>query len=85
MEPLIPSGAWYLFAAEDAIDDGQVGLFEVGGRGRPADGGSYVVKRLRRDQSKAALHSVNRTFAPLPVADSDVRCVARFVGVVASR
>jgi phage repressor protein C with HTH and peptisase S24 domain len=84
MEPLIPSGSWCLFSVAGAVDEGQVGLFELGGRGRPDDGGSYVVKRLRRDHDRAALHSVNRTYAPIPVDDDDVRCVARFVGVVAA-
>jgi transcriptional regulator with XRE-family HTH domain len=83
MEPLIPSGSWCLFCAVDAVHDGQVALFELGGRARPDDGGSYVVKRLRRDHDRTALHSVNRTFAPVPV-DEDVRVVARWVGVVAA-
>ncbi len=83
MEPLIPSGSWCLFSAIDVAQDGQVALFELGGRARPDDGGSYVVKRLRRDHSRAALHSVNRTFAPIAV-DEDVRVVARWVGVVAA-
>jgi len=84
MEPLIPSGSWCLFAVVEAVDDGQVALFELGGRGRPDDGGSYVVKRLRRDRGRAALQSVNRTYPPIPVDDDEVRCVARFVGVVAA-
>jgi hypothetical protein len=83
MEPLIPSGSWCLFSAADSAHDGQIALFELGGRARPDDGGSYVVKRLRRDHGAAALHSINRTFAPF-VVDEDVRVVALWVGVVAA-
>lgn len=83
MEPLIESGSWCLFDAAAAIDDGQVGLFEIAAKGRPEDGGSYVVKRLRRQQETTALHSVNRAYAPIGITEDAVRCVARFVGVVA--
>lgn len=84
MEPLIPSGSWCLFSAADgAAHDGQIGLFEVGERGGPDDGGRYVVKRLRIDRGTWTLHSVNRTFSPIALGPEDeVRVVAVWVGVV---
>lgn len=84
MEPLIESGSWCLFDAASTVDDGTVGLFELTGKGRPDDGGSYVVKRLRRHPEKTTLHSVNRAYAPVSITEENARVVARFVGVVAT-
>ncbi len=85
MEPLIPSGSWSLFFAHHVVDDGQVGLFEIDGRGMTDDIGSFVVKQLRRIKGRTALHSINRAFPPVVVDGDAVRGVARWVGLVASR
>ena len=54
------------FAAVDVAHDGQVALFELGGRARPDDGGSYVVKRLRCDHDRTALHSIKPKKPTMP-------------------
>lgn len=91
MEPLIPDGAYCLFAATDALEDGAVMLLEHRGLDDPETGGAYSVKRVRVEeigrQRRLKLMSANPQHAPIeirlgPERTVQVRPVARLVDVL---
>ncbi len=88
MEPLIPNGAYCLFApAKGRLHSGRVVLVQLRGHDDPETGGAYTVKRLRAEpRRRPRLVPENPKFEEVIVGrQDDVRIIAVLVAVLGAR